>query len=77
MKRKVGFIGDYKNKHIVNEKAYLDLVGSVEFIIGILMLVVAIGIITTKLKAIIVIADIILGIIFVAMHLIAEGKYSK
>lgn len=77
VKKKVGLIGDYKNKHIINEKAYLNWVGSVELIVGILMLVVALGTIITKLNAVIVIADIVLGIVFVVMHLIADGKYSK
>lgn len=77
VKKKIGLISDYKNKHIVNKDGYLNWVGSVEFIMGILMLVVALGTIITKLNAVIVIADIVLGIIFVAMHLIGDEKYSK
>ena len=75
--KKLGFIGDYKNKHIVNQNAYLNWVGTSELIFGILMLFVALGTIISKSNLFIVIVDAILAVIFVASLLIGEGRYNK
>lgn len=74
--RKLDFISDYKNKHIVNQNAYLNWVGTSELTFGILMLAVALGTIISKSNLFIVIADVILAVIFVASLLIGDGKYS-
>lgn len=75
--RKLGFISDYKNKHIVNQNAYLNWVGASELTFGALMLGVALGTIISKSNVFIVIADVILAVSFVASLLIGEGKYSE
>ncbi|MDO4535681.1 MAG: hypothetical protein Q4B63_07735 [Clostridium perfringens] len=75
--RKLGFINDYKNKHIVNKNAYLNWVGTSELVFGVLMLVVALGTIISKSNLFIVITDIMLAVIFGCSLLIGDGKYSR
>ncbi len=75
--RKLGFISDYKNKHIVNQNAYLNWIGTSELIFGILMLVVALVTIISKSNFFIVVVDAILAVIFVGSLLIGDGKYSE
>ena len=75
--KRLDFVSDYKNKHIANQDAYLNWVGALELVFGILMLLVVLSTIIIRSNLFIVTMDVILAVAFVSLLLIGEGKYSE
>lgn len=77
-KKKTNFINGYDGKKIKNPSSYLNLIGSLEIIIGILM-ILSIVFFAFFIESVLIMAviDFILIITLVTSLILADIKYSK